>query len=34
MPGSRSGSETHKFDRAMQASAFAHLDRWLRVPTT
>jgi dienelactone hydrolase len=24
----------HKFDRAMQVSAFAHLDRWLRVPTT
>jgi dienelactone hydrolase len=24
----------HKFDRAMQASAFAHLDHWLRVPST
>jgi hypothetical protein len=24
----------HHFGRAMQASAFAHLDRWLRVPGT
>jgi hypothetical protein len=24
----------HKFDREMQASAFAHLDRRLRVPST
>jgi hypothetical protein len=24
----------HRFDREMQASAFAHLDRWLRVPST
>jgi dienelactone hydrolase len=24
----------HKFDREMQASAFAHLDRWLHVPIT
>ena len=26
--------DPHHFGRAMQASAFAHLDRWLRVPGT